>query len=313
MRSFLGIDTSNYTTSCALYNDDSTVFQQKKLLPVKEGELGLRQSDAVFHHTVQLPGLMNSLFEGFSGELSAVGVSDAPRRAQGSYMPCFLAGVNAASAVSSAAGIPLYRFSHQQGHVAAAVYSSGMRDLFKKEFIAFHVSGGTTDALLVKPDEKEIISIELLASSLDLKAGQAVDRVGVMLGFPFPAGKFVDELAMKSDRKYKINVKLKDGCCCLSGVENKCRDMFLRGEKKEDICRYCIDYIISALEKMTVYQLEKFGSLPLLFAGGVMSSKVISSHFIKKFGAYFAKPEFSADNAAGVALLASMKFNQSRG
>ena len=130
---------------------------------------------------------------------------------------------------------------------------------------------------------------------------------------PFPAGRYVDELALLSDKRFKINIKLKDGNCCLSGVENKCRDMFSRGEKKEDICRYCIDYIITALEKMAVYQLEKFGNLPLIFAGGVMSSKVISAYFTNKFRAFFAKPDFSSDNAAGVALLASMKFNQSRG
>lgn len=313
MKSFLGIDTSNYTTSCAVFSSDGTIIQKKKLLPVKQGELGLRQSDAVFHHTVGLPELMKSLFSDFDGSISAIGVSDAPRRAEGSYMPCFLAGVNAASCISSVSGMPLYRFSHQQGHIAAAVYSSGRSELFEREFIAFHVSGGTTDCLLVKPDKDDIIKVEMLASSLDLKAGQAVDRVGVMLGFPFPAGRFVDDLAQKSEKKYKLNIKLKGADCCLSGVENKCRKMLEDGEKKEDICRYCIDYIISALEKMADYQLREKGSMPLLFAGGVMSSKVISSYFKNKYGAYFASPEFSSDNAAGTALLASMKYERQSG
>ncbi len=308
--SFLGIDTSNYTTSCAIYNDDGTVLQKKKLLPVKEGELGLRQSDAVFHHTVQLPELMEELFSSFDGDISAVGVSDAPRRQQGSYMPCFLAGVNAARSISAVTGRPLYRFSHQQGHVAAAVYSVGDETLLEKKFLAFHVSGGTTDALLISPDRDEIIRAEMLASSLDLKAGQAVDRVGVMLGFPFPAGRFVDELALKSEKKYKINVKLKDGSCCLSGVENKCRDMLKNGESKEDICRYCIDYIMTALIKMAEYQLSALGDMPIVFAGGVMSSRVISSALSKRFGAYFAKSEFSCDNAAGIAYLTALKANR---
>ena len=114
---YLGIDTSNYTTSCALYNSDTdTVVHRKKLLPVKKGELGLRQSDAVFHHTVQLPELMRELFDGFDGEIAAVGVSDAPMRAEGSYMPCFLTGVCAAESVSAATGKPLFRFSHQPLH-----------------------------------------------------------------------------------------------------------------------------------------------------------------------------------------------------
>lgn len=308
MKAYLGIDTSNYTTSCALYFPESgEIIQKKKLLPVKEGELGLRQSDAVFHHTVQLPELLTELLEGFDGEIVAVGVSDAPRRQKGSYMPCFLAGVNAATAVALSNRIPLYRFSHQQGHVAAAIYSTDRKELLNKEFIAFHVSGGTTDALLVTPHKDEILSCEMLASSLDLKAGQAVDRVGVMLGYQFPAGKYVDEMALKSDKKYKINVKLKDGSCCLSGVENKCRQMLSNGESHEDICRYCIDYVMTALIKMAEYQLEKYPERPLLFSGGVMSSKVISSELTKRFGAFFAKPEFSCDNAVGTAYLTFLK------
>ena len=154
-----------------------------------------------------------------------------------------------------------------------------------------------------------MISAELVASSLDLKAGQAVDRVGVMLGYPFPAGKYVDALAAKSEKRYKINIKLKGGSCCLSGVENKCRDMLKNGEKEEDICRYCIDYIMAALSEMAEYQLASLGELPIIFSGGVMSSKVISGELTKRFGAYFAKPEFSCDNALGTAYLAYIKDN----
>lgn len=300
---FLGIDTSNYTTSCALYNSETgETVQKKKLLPVKDGELGLRQSDAVFHHTVQLPQLMTELFENLDGRISAVGVSVSPTCEDGSYMPCFLAGVNAASAVSAAMGIPLKRFSHQQGHIMAALYSSGRTELLGKRFLAFHVSGGTTQLLLVDGELKA----KLIASSLDLKAGQAVDRTGVMLGYPFPAGKYVDALAQKSDKKYKINIKLKDGNCCLSGVENKCRAMLENGESQEDICRYCLDYIMTALYKMAVWAKEKYGELPILFSGGVMSNSIIKKEFTEKLGAAFAEPEFSADNAAGTAILASL-------
>ncbi len=308
MKAFLGIDTSNYTTSCALYFPQTNEIKQlKKLLPVKPGELGLRQSDAVFHHTVQLPTLLEELLKDFDGEIVGIGVSDAPRRQEGSYMPCFLTGVSVATGIALALRVPMYRFSHQQGHIAAAVYSVDKKELFENTFLAFHVSGGTTDALLVTPDEKETVKVDMLASSLDLKAGQAVDRVGVMLGYPFPAGKFVDGLALKSDKKYKINVKLKDGSCCLSGVENKCKQMLSNGEKQEDISRYCIDYIMTALEKMTEYQLERLGKMPVLFSGGVMSSKVISGCLSQKFGAYFARPEFSCDNAAGIAYLTSLR------
>ncbi|MCQ2484598.1 MAG: peptidase M22 [Clostridia bacterium] len=299
----LGIDTSNYTTSCAIYDSvTGEVRQKKKLLPVKQGELGLRQSDAVFHHTVQLPELITELFNGFDGKISAVGVSVSPTCEKGSYMPCFLAGVNAATAVASAMNVPLKRFSHQQGHLMAALYSSGNTELLGKPFLAFHVSGGTTQALYVDG----MLDAKLIASSLDLKAGQAVDRVGVMLGYPFPAGRYVDELAQKSEKKYKINIKLKDGNCCLSGVENKCRAMLDKGEKPEDICRYCLDYIMTALYKMAEWARENYGNLPMIFSGGVMSNSIIKKEFTEKLSAGFAEPIFSADNAAGTAILASL-------
>ena len=131
--------------------------------------------------------------------------------------------------------------------------------------------------------------------------------VGVMLGFQFPAGRYVDELASKSEKKYKINLKLNNGNCNLSGVENKCKEMFRNGEKKEDICRYCIDYIMTALEKMMLYALAEYGDMPVVFSGGVMSNSIIKKYFTEKYGAYFAEPEFSSDNAAGIAILASMR------
>lgn len=304
MACYLGIDTSNYTTSCAIYDDiTDTIVQRKKLLPVKAGELGLRQSDAVFHHTVQLPRLIQELFSDFNGSINAVGVSEVPVRQEGSYMPCFLPGVSAATTVACVNKIDLYKYSHQQGHLMSALFSTGKRELYGKEFLAFHVSGGTTQLLSVKGD----LESTLVASSLDLKAGQAVDRVGVMLGFPFPAGRYVDELASKSGKKYKINLKLNNGNCNLSGVENKCKEMFKNGESKEDICRYCIDYIMTALEKMMLYAKNKYGDMPVLFSGGVMSNSIIKKYFTEKYGAFFAEPEFSSDNAAGIAILASMR------
>lgn len=183
----------------------------------------------------------------------------------------------------------------------AALYSSGKEELFGQRFLAFHVSGGTTQLLMV--DEK--LDAELIASSLDLKAGQAVDRLGVLLGFPFPAGKYVDQLACNSDKEFKINIKLKDGNCSLSGVENQYRKMLEAGEKHEDVCRYCLEYISVALNKMAVFAAERYGVLPFLFSGGVMSSVFMREKLSEKLNAHFAAPEFSSDNAAGIAILTS--------
>lgn len=304
---YLGIDTSNYTTSLALYNsEDNSVIQSKKLLPVKTGELGLRQSDALFHHTKQLPELFKELFKGVASEIKAVGVSVKPRNAEGSYMPCFLAGESVATAIASANNIPLYKTSHQVGHILAALYSANKLDLVKSPFIAFHVSGGTTDCLYVEPDENEIIKISEIGTSLDLKAGQAVDRVGLMMGLDFPCGKELEKIALMSDKDYKIKTILKDSNCCLSGIENKCRKMLDDGEEKCNVAKFCLDSIYSAVSAMTDYALSEYGNLPIIYAGGVMSDKIIQHKLSEKFSAFFAEPEYSCDNASGVALFAKI-------
>ena len=305
---FLGIDTSNYTTSAAIFNsENNSITQVRKLLPVKKGEKGLRQSDAVFSHTQQLSPLIKELTENINGDISCIGVSSRPRNIEGSYMPCFTVGVCSAECIASALKKPLHRFSHQQGHIIAALYSAGKLDLIKESFIAFHVSGGTTEALMVTPDKENVINCEIIASSTDLKAGQAVDRTGIMLGLDFPCGAELDKLSRLSDKNFKIKPTVKDGCCSLSGVENKCRKMIDDGEKSEDVAKFCIQYICQTLDEMTEYLLVKHGNLPLVFSGGVMSNSYINEVLSAKYGAFFAKSEFSSDNAAGIALLSYLK------
>ena len=308
MSLFLGVDTSNYTTSLAVADlAEMKAVQSKKLLPVAEGSLGLRQSDAVFHHTVQLP----LLFEKLSAEcdlsaVKSVGVSVSPRSEEGSYMPCFLAGISAATAFAASNGLRIHRFSHQQGHIAAALFSADRLDLLGEKFLAFHVSGGTTEAVIVSPDHDKIIKTYLVATSLDLKAGQAVDRVGVALGLRFPAGKELDRLACECDEKIKVKPVIRGCDCSLSGIENKCKKMIADGIAPEKVAKYCIEYICASLDAMAQALLEKYGRMPLVFSGGVMSNSIISKRFGEKYGAVFAKPEFSCDNAVGTAVLAAI-------
>lgn len=304
----LGVDTSNYTTSLSVVDLEQRIaIQSKKLLPVSEGALGLRQSDAVFHHTVQLPELFVNLNKNCDlSQVEAVGVSVTPRSESGSYMPCFLAGISAATAFASANSLALHRFSHQQGHIAAVLFSADRLDLLNEQFIAFHVSGGTTEAVIVRPDSENLCSTELVASSLDLKAGQAVDRVGVAMGLRFPAGKHLDELACMCDEKIKVKPVIKGCDCSLSGIENMCKKMLVDGESKEKTARFCIEYICATLDGMTSALIEKYGEMPLVFSGGVMSNSIISKKLSEKYGAIFAKPEFSCDNAVGTAVLTAI-------
>lgn len=307
---YLGLDTSNYTTSAALVDTDSmNVVQSKKLLPVKEGELGLRQSDAVFHHTKQLPEMVSALFENRQLKLDAVGVSVRPRNIEGSYMPCFLCGEGLADSLGAVNRIPVHKTSHQIGHILAALFSANKLELINERFIAFHVSGGTTDCLLVTPDKEKVFEITEIGSSLDIKAGQAIDRAGLMLGLKFPCGKELEKLAVMSEKKYKLKPTLKNGNCCLSGLENKCRKMLDDGEKREDVANFCLSFIYSTIYSMTEFALESCGDLPIVYAGGVMSDKLIRDRLLKKFDAFFAEPDFSCDNAVGTSVFAAIKEN----
>lgn len=310
---YLGIDTSNYTTSVALIDENKNIIQRKKLLPVKDGELGLRQSDAVFHHTAQLHSLYTDLIKDINpAYIKAVGVSTKPRPIEGSYMPCFSVGANTAKIISATLNIPLYEFSHQEGHIAAAIYSSKAIKLFNEKFIAFHVSGGTTEAVLANPF-KGGFNLDIIAETLDLNAGQAIDRVGLMLGFKFPCGKELEKSALSYKGELKVKKPtLKNENCCLSGIENICKNLYENNSSKEYISAYCLKYIENTLGEMADKLLKKYGNLPLLYAGGVMSNSIIRSSFEKKYGAYFAEPEFSADNAAGIAYLAYRKDNNDK-
>ena len=300
----LGIDTSNYTTSAALYDSAAGAERSvRRLLRVKEGEVGLRQSEALFQHTLALPELLEELFSQSETRPDIVAASVSPRDEAGSYMPCFLCGKGTAEAIAAAMGIPVRRFSHQAGHIAAAVCSANRLELLRSPFLAFHVSGGTTEAVLVEPDPKNVIAVKLLGASLDLKAGQAIDRVGRMLGLPFPAGPALDALSLQSERSFRTKPFIRGGSCSLSGVENRCARMAREGEPPADTAKYCLSYICDALEAMTDAVLAAHPGLPLVFSGGVSSNTMLRERFEKKYGAVFAERGYASDNAVGVAVL----------
>lgn len=302
---YIGFDTSNYTTSVAVF-DGEHMINKRQLLTVKTGERGLRQSDAVFQHTVNMPALIDDISID-NNNINAVAVSSRPRNIDGSYMPCFLVGINNAVAVSRFSGAPLFKTSHQVGHILAGLYSIDRLDLISKPFIAFHISGGTTEALLVEPDKNEIVTARIIAQSSDLKAGQAVDRAGVMMGLTFPCGKELDRLSLLSEKEFKIRPSMNGLDCSLSGVENKAKKMFENGESKEDISKYILTYISNSIDEMTQRIIENYGNLPIMFVGGVMSNTLIRKQITKKYNAYFAKPDLSCDNACGIAIYAYLK------
>ena len=303
---YLGIDTSNYTTSAAVLDAEGRVLvNAKRPLSVGEGERGLRQSEAVFAHIKNMPSLMEEVSKYIPvGRLAAIGVSEAPRRADGSYMPCFLSGVSAATAAAAAAGVPLYRFSHQCGHIAAAILSSGRHELFERPFGAFHVSGGTTEVLYVSSYSERGFTVELCGGAADLNAGQLVDRVGVALGLSFPCGPALERLAAENTKKIpKPKIAVRGLSANLSGIENQALRLYRETNDAPLVAAYVLDFIAGTLTALTRALLEEKGEIPILYAGGVMSNRRIRAALAPSGDTAFAEPAFSADNAAGIALL----------
>ena len=278
--SVIGIDTSNYTTSIAFFDGEGGE-NCSRLLPVRQGELGLRQSDAVFAHIKSLPELSGRLFSHVQKDaITAVGVSTRPRAVEGSYMPCFMVGYSHAKLLSDALGVPLVEVSHQQGHVAASLWSAGRLDLMEKTHLAWHLSGGTTD----------------------ISAGQLIDRTGQLLELPFPSGKHLDSLSREATGKDVFRVKCRNSEFSLSGVQNKVQQFHAASADPAETAAYALRCVAGAVYQATAQALEAYPGLSVVFSGGVASNSMLRE-LTATLHPVFAQPQFSTDNAMGVAVL----------
>lgn len=304
----LGIDTSCYTTSLALVHGDELLGDVRKMLPVAQGARGLRQSEGFYHHHRNLPVLFEQLAEIAPNlrEISAVAYSAAPRPVEGSYMPVFTAGEDFAKTLSTAYGVPLIPLTHQEGHLRAAAWASGHDE--SKPFLAVHLSGGTSEILRVSL-HRDRYEIDILGGTKDISAGMLLDRSGVLMGLPFPAGKYLDEAAVACscpDPVYPISVK--EGWFNLSGLENVVQRQLDGGTPQEEIAVGLLSAVSRSVGKALMTAMEATGLRRVLFSGGVSASRYLSHylshhHQYKKMNAVFCPGKYSVDNAVGVALI----------
>lgn len=295
----LAFDTSNYTTSVAVF-DGETGHNVSRLLDVEQGSLGLRQSDALFAHVKRLPELTDRLFSDIGRvKIDAIGVSTRPRAVEGSYMPCFLAGDSQARVLGAALGVPVYAFSHQQGHIAASLFSSEHMELMEQPHLAWHLSGGTTELLYVTPDGVSVHA-ERIGGTTDISAGQLIDRTGKLLGLPFPSGKRLDALSMGASDKQTFRVKVHGASFSLSGVQNKV-EAYHKGNDAETAA-YALRCLIGAIVEATKNALREYSVQSVVFAGGVASNSMLRSA-CAGLPAVFCPPQYATDNALGTAVL----------
>ena len=310
----VGLDTSCYTTSAAAVTADGQVVAScRKLLPVKLGERGLRQSEGVFIHVRQLPERLEELREFIRGdEIVAVCASSRPRDEEESYMPVFQVGDAQARGLAAMLGVPYFSSTHQRGHVAAAMVDSGIAP---GDLLAVHLSGGTTELLSLRGE-----ALSLLGGTLDLHAGQVVDRVGVALGLPFPAGPHLEKLALQGHAEARLPVSMAEGGlrCHLSGAESQAQRWIASGAlSMEDIAMEVYDLLARTVARLILAGAAKTGIRQVLIAGGVASSalfrRLVTERIRKSdrgLRVCFGKPEYSGDNAVGAALIGARKYRE---
>jgi N6-L-threonylcarbamoyladenine synthase len=310
----IGLDTSCYTTSVAAVDAaGNVVASQRMLLPVQSGQRGLRQSEAVFAHVRQMPALARAVGDALGGaHICAVASSYAPTAREDSYMPVFTVGAGHAETLAGMLGVPCYRVSHQQGHIAAG--QIGLAPMGER-FVALHLSGGTTELLLSDGEE-----LTLLGQTLDLHAGQIIDRVGVRMGLPFPAGPALEALAMCNTEPIEsllpANLTRGDLDCHFSGAETRCRQWIEQAaQSNERIAAETFDLVARTVARMLTAACKAAGVTQILVVGGVASSMLLRelvTRRLRKLGCdgdvRFGKPEYSGDNAAGVALLGMRRY-----
>lgn len=319
MELFLGIDTSCYTTSLAIVDGEGNLLSEaRRLLVTPPGGRGLAQNEAVFQHINNLPDLFDQLCaDADTSRLRGIAASIRPRPVQGSYMPVFRVARSFGRSLSAMFGVPFTGTSHQEGHLAAGIWSA--RGPQETEFLAVHLSGGTTELLHVSKgtgsdNTGQVFKINLLGGTSDLHAGQFVDRVGVALGLPFPAGPQLEQLARTCPEDDSVAVTIPSSVkgyqISFSGPETQALRLIAQNTAKPLVARAVEKCIAASLEKLVRRAVADTGTKDVLIVGGVSANIFIREKLTAKLNhreigvrLYFADPGLSSDNAVGTALI----------
>ena len=309
MRYILGFDTSCYTTSIAgVALNGKILFNHQVPLNVPHGERGLQQSVALFHHLKNLPLATAYIRESMPrGSLAAVCASVRPRPAKDSYMPVFQFSHHIGQAVSDLFQVPFYPVSHQESHIMAGLYA--VKGPHSSDFLALHLSGGTTELLFVHPTQTGL-EIDLVGNSLDIPAGQFVDRIGVAMGLSFPAGPHLEELAAIGTGSVMLTGRVKGLDVSFSGPETQGQRLIKENTPYSEVAYAVYDLLSRIVSKWILRAVEMGYPKEILLVGGVSSSNIFRQGLqdrLKKrnrnIRVFFASPELSKDNAVGTALL----------
>ncbi len=307
---YLGIDTSCYTTSVAFMDRNARlVGESRQILKVKEGKCGLQQSEMVFQHTRNLPEMIKNAMPA-NARVIGVCASGRPRPLADSYMPAFLAGAGLARSLSVINNIPLWLISHQENHLLAGKWSAGGPD--DERFLLLHASGGTTDLLLAEKQAEADYKLTEIGGSMDLHAGQFIDRIGVSLGLQFPAGPALEELAATAAETVALPVSVKGCQASLSGPATAAKRKLEAGADPAGIALGVQRALAETFFRLIFNASEAYNAKSAIIVGGVASNTYIREYLKDKLNTkgislWHPQARFSCDNACGCAAFAVLK------
>ncbi|NYB73516.1 hypothetical protein HZF24_05120 [Sedimentibacter hydroxybenzoicus DSM 7310] len=304
----LGIDTSAYTTSIALIDQESQeiLADKRKVLTVPMGQKGLRQQDAVFQHMKNFQELYSEININFNN-IKTVSVSSRPRNVTGSYMPVFTVGQNYGKIIAKSLNCKYIEYSHQENHIAASLI-----DYYKEinnNVLAIHISGGTTEFLDVNKSSKGYDAV-IVGGSKDITFGQLIDRIGALFEFQFPCGFHMENYLNENNNIDKIIApKISgDAYINLSGMENYFTNLYLSKKfNKKSIINALFTYVSDCIIHI-INEIKLSSDIEtIIIAGGVASNSLIRKRILNKlnneYNVILPTKENASDNAVGTAFL----------
>ena len=299
----LSIESSCDDSSIAITRiDDKKLLFHKKISQDEEHAKygGVVPELAARLHAVTLPKILEETKSYFS-ELKAIAVTNEP-----GLSVTLVEGVSMAKALSVSLGLSLLGINHLKGHICSLFIEEETR--FPMDVLL--VSGGHTQLLHVKTLEE----IQLLATAMDDSFGESFDKVGKMLGLPYPAGAIIENYAKRGDAKrFDFTIPLQGTSSSMlafsySGLKNQVRLCIESHENLDeqtlcDICasfqRVAVAHLMQKIKKAyKERQVEHFGVVGGASANLYLRGELEAFCNSKKAKLYTAKMEFCSDNAA---------------
>jgi len=232
-----------------------------------------------------------------------------------------LVGSSFAKSLSMGLNVPLIEVNHMQAHLLAHFIEDCGNEKPTFPFIGVTISGGHTQIVLVK----NYFDMEIIGETLDDAIGETFDKCGKMLGLPYPAGPHIDKHSKNGDsKKYKFTKPkvgglnysfsgLKTGFMRFIQKEKNNNDDFISNEL-ENLCASLQSTIVEILFEKIILATKQTGINKVVFGGGVSCNSGIIEKFkqneiIENYKSYFPKFEYTTDNAAMIAMVGYLKYN----